>query len=122
MMNKKQKKALAQIISAVVLLAVISLVTGKVSVSPYVEFVLYVVPYLLVGYDILKKALKGIKNKQVFDENFLMAVATLGLIALGVYKKGVAGKLVYQIGGAVQQPAVGRNRKKISKAMEFQPD
>ncbi len=86
-MNKKQKKALAQIISAVVLLAVISLVTGKVSVSPYVEFVLYMVPYLLVGYDILKKALKGIKNKQVFDENFLMAVATLGAIALGDTKR-----------------------------------
>ena len=121
-MNKKQKKALAQIISAVVLLAVISLVTGKVSVSPYVEFVLYMVPYLLVGYDILKKALKGIKNKQVFDENFLMAVATLGAIALGDYKEGVAVMLFYQIGELFQSYAVGRSRKNISELMDIRPD
>ncbi len=121
-MNKKQKKALAQIISAVVLLAVISLVTGKVSDSPYVEFVLYMVPYLLVGYDILKKALKGIKNKQVFDENFLMAVATLGAIALGDYKEGVAVMLFYQIGELFQSYAVGRSRKNISELMDIRPD
>lgn len=121
-MNKKQKKALAQIISAVVLLAAISLVMGKVSVSPYVEFPLYMVPYLLVGYDILKKALKGIKNKQVFDENFLMAVATLGAIALGDYKEGVAVMLFYQIGELFQSYAVGRSRKNISELMDIRPD
>lgn len=121
-MNKKQKKALAQIISAVVLLAAISLVMGKVSVSTYVEFALYMVPYLLVGYDILKKALKGIKNKQVFDENFLMAVATLGAIALGDYKEGVAVMLFYQIGELFQSYAVGRSRKNISELMDIRPD
>lgn len=121
-MNKKQKKALAQIISAVVLLIIISLVMGKVSVSPYVEFPLYMVPYLLVGYDILKKALKGIKNKQVFDENFLMAVATLGAIALGDYKEGVAVMLFYQIGELFQSYAVGRSRKNISELMDIRPD
>lgn len=121
-MNKKQKKALAQIVSAIVLLIVISLVLNRISVNSYVEFILYMVPYLLVGYDILKKALKGIKNKQVFDENFLMAVATLGAIALGDYKEGVAVMLFYQIGELFQSYAVGKSRRNISELMDIRPD
>ena len=121
-MNKKQKKALAQIVSAIVLLIVISLVLNQISVNSYVEFILYMVPYLLVGYDILKKALKGIKNKQVFDENFLMAVATLGAILLGDYKEGVAVMLFYQIGELFQSYAVGKSRRNISELMDIRPD
>lgn len=121
-MNKKQKKALAQIVSAIVLLIVISLVLNQISVNSYVEFILYMFPYLLVGYDILKKALKGIKNKQVFDENFLMAVATLGAIALGDYKEGVAVMLFYQIGELFQSYAVGKSRRNISELMDIRPD
>lgn len=121
-MNKKQKKALAQIVSAIVLLIFISLLSGQVSLGIYGEFVLYMIPYLLVGYDILKKALKGIRNKQVFDENFLMAAATLGAIALGDYKEGVAVMLFYQIGELFQSYAVGKSRKNISELMDIRPD
>lgn len=121
-MNKKQKKALAQIIGAIVLLIVISLVLNRISVNSYMEFILYMVPYLLVGYDILKKAFKGIRNRQVFDENFLMAVATLGAIALGDYKEGVAVMLFYQIGELFQSYAVGKSRRNISELMDIRPD
>ncbi|MCM1259291.1 MAG: HAD-IC family P-type ATPase, partial [Roseburia sp.] len=121
-MNKKQKKAMAQIVSAIVLLIAISLVSNQISINSYVEFALYMVPYLLVGYDILKKALKGIKNKQVFDENFLMAVATLGAILLGDYKEGVAVMLFYQIGELFQSYAVGKSRRNISELMDIRPD
>ena len=93
-MTKKQKKVLIRIIISVVLIAVISLLP----VTGYLRFGLFMIPYLVIGYDILRKALKGIMNHQVFDENFLMAVATIGAIALGDYTEGVAVMLFYQIG------------------------
>ena len=87
-MNKKQKKVLIRIIAAVVLLIALAFVPSE----GWLQFALYMIPYLVIGYDILKKAVKGILNRQVFDENFLMAVATIGAIALGDYKEGVAVK------------------------------
>lgn len=117
-MNKKQKKVLTRIIVAAVLLVVLS----QVPVDGYLQFALYMIPYLVIGYDILKKALKGIKNKQVFDENFLMAVATVGAILLGDYKEGVAVMLFYQIGELFQSYAVGKSRRNISELMDIRPD
>ena len=93
-MNKKQKKMLIRIIVAAALIVVLSLLPAE----GWLQFVLFMVPYLVIGYDILKKAWKGICNKQVFDENFLMAIATIGAILLGDYKEGVAVMLFYQIG------------------------
>ena len=108
-MNKKQKKMLIRIIIAAVLIVVFSLLPAE----GYLRFVLFMIPYLVIGYDILKKAFKGILNKQVFDENFLMAVATVGAILLGDYSEGVAVMLFYQIGELFQSYAVG---KKIGRA------
>ena len=82
----------------------------------------YMVPYLVIGYDILKKALKGIRTRQVFDENFLMAVATIGAIALGDYQEGTAVMLFYQIGELFQSYAVGKSRRNISELMDIRPD
>lgn len=117
-MNKKQKKVLARIIIAAVLIAVFS----QFALEGYIEFLLFLIPYLVIGYDILKKAVKGILNKQVFDENFLMAVATVGAIALGDYKEGVAVMLFYQIGELFQSYAVGKSRRNISDLMDIRPD
>lgn len=117
-MNKKQKKVLYRIIIAAVLMVLLSLL----SVEGYLEFVLYMVPYLVIGHDILRKAFKGIKNRQVFDENFLMAVATLGAVLLGNYSEGVAVMLFYQIGELFQSYAVGKSRKNISELMDIRPD
>ena len=117
-MNKKQKKVLVRIIAAAVLLAVFS----QISVNPYLKFALFMIPYLIIGYDILKKAFKGIMNRQIFDENFLMAVATVGAIALGDYKEGTAVMLFYQIGELFQSYAVGKSRKNISELMDIRPD
>lgn len=117
-MNKKQKKALIQIIVASCLMIVFSLLPVK----GIFRFVLFMIPYLTVGYDVLRKALKGIKNKQIFDENFLMAVATLGAIILGEYTEGVAVMLFYQIGELFQSYAVGKSRKNISELMDIRPD
>ena len=89
-MNKKQKKVLVRIIVSIVLLIALAIVTRMVELKHWIELVLYMIPYLVIGYDILKKAVKGIMNRQVFDENFLMAVATVGEVALGDYKEGVA--------------------------------
>lgn len=97
-MNKKQKKVLVRIIVSIVLLIALAIVTRMVELKQWIELVLYMIPYLVIGYDILKKAVKGIMNRQVFDENFLMAVATVGAVALGDYKEGVAVMLFYQIG------------------------
>lgn len=91
-------------------------------VEGWLKFILYMVPYLVVGYDILRKAIKGILNKQVFDENFLMAVATIGAIALGNYKEGVSVMLFYQIGELFQSYAVGKSRRNISDLMDIRPD
>ena len=117
-MNKKQKKMLTRIIIAFVLIVVLSLLP----VDGYLEFALYMIPYLVIGYDILIKAFKGIRNKQVFDENFLMAVATIGAILLKDYKEGTAVMLFYQIGELFQSYAVGKSRRNITELMDIRPD
>ena len=117
-MNKKQKKVLIRIIAA----SVTMILFAYIPVKGWLEFVLFMIPYFIIGYDILLKAFKGIKNKQVFDENFLMAVATVGAIALGDYKEGVAVMLFYQIGELFQSYAVGRSRRNISELMDIRPD
>lgn len=120
-MNKKQKKVLIRIIVAAVLmiaLSVISVVPSK----GVIRFVLFMIPYLVIGYDILRKAFKGILNRQVFDENFLMAVATVGAILLGDYVEGTAVMLFYQIGELFQSYAVGKSRRNISELMDIRPD
>ena len=117
-MNKKQKKVLLRILLSAILMAAL----GFFPAEGYLKFVLYMIPYLVIGYDILKKAVKGILNRQVFDENFLMAVATVGAIALGDYKEGVAVMLFYQVGELFQSYAVGRSRKNISELMDIRPD
>lgn len=121
-MSKKQKKVLYRIIISLVLLVVISVLTMFVEIPAVLEFILYMVPYFVIGYDILKKAFKGILNKQVFDENFLMAVATVGAIALGDFREGVAVMLFYQIGELFQSVAVGKSRKNITELMDIRPD
>ena len=121
-MTKKQKKVLYRIIASVVLLVAIIVLTKFVTLNKWVELLLYLVPYLVIGYDILKKAVKGIFKGQVFDENFLMAVATVGAVALGDYKEGVAVMLFYQIGELFQSVAVGKSRKNITSLMDIRPD
>lgn len=117
-MNKKQKKMLARVIIAAALMIVLSLLP----LDGWLCFVLFMVPYLVIGYDILQKAVKGILNRQVFDENFLMAVATVGAILLRDYKEGVAVMLFYQIGELFQSYAVGKSRRNISELMDIRPD
>ncbi|MCI8578790.1 MAG: cadmium-translocating P-type ATPase [Lachnospiraceae bacterium] len=117
-MNKKQKKVLVRILAAAACIVLLELLP----VEGYLKFVLYMVPYLTIGYDILRKAWKGICNRQVFDENFLMAVATVGAIALGEYQEGVAVMLFYQIGELFQSYAVGKSRRNISELMDIRPD
>lgn len=117
-MNKKQKKVFTRIIVAAVLMVVLSLLP----IDGWLKFVLFMIPYLVIGHDILLKAWKGILNKQVFDENFLMAVATIGAILLGDYKEGVAVMLFYQIGELFQSYAVGKSRRNISELMDIRPD
>ena len=123
-MNKKQKKMLARILIAAVLLVALNFAP----VEGWIRFVLYLIPYLVIGYDILLKALKGIKNRQVFDESFLMAVATIGAIALALYEKSgdyteaIAVMLFYQIGEWFQSYAVGKSRRNISELMDIRSD
>ena len=117
-MNKKQKKVLTRIIIAFVLLVLLRFLP----VDGFLRMALYMIPYLVIGYDILKKAFKGIRNRQVFDENFLMAVATIGAIALGDYQEGTAVMLFYQIGELFQSYAVGKSRRNISELMDIRPD
>ena len=117
-MNKKQKKMLTRILIAAIMVAALSLVP----VQGYLKAVLYMIPYLVIGYDILLKAWKGIRNRQVFDENFLMAVATVGAICLGDFKEGTAVMLFYQIGELFQSYAVGKSRRNISELMDIRPD
>lgn len=122
-MTKKQKKVLIRIIISAVLVACFSLIPETlISEESIIRFILFMIPYIVIGYDILKKAFKGIKNKQVFDENFLMAVATLGAIFLKDYKEGVAVMLFYQIGELFQSYAVGKSRRNISELMDIRPD
>lgn len=117
-MTKKQKNVLTRIIVSILLIVIFSLLP----VEGYLRMALFLIPYLVIGYDILKKALKGIKNRQVFDENFLMAVATIGAIVLGEYVEGAAVMLFYQIGELFQSYAVGKSRRNISELMDIRPD
>ena len=123
-MNKKQRKMLFRIIIAAVFLIALNFI----SVTGAVRFLLYLIPYLVIGYDILLKALKGIKNRQMFDESFLMAVATIGAIALALYEKSgdyteaIAVMLFYQVGEWFQSYAVGKSRRNISELMDIRPD
>ena len=121
-MTSKQKKVLYRIIIATVLIVVVSLFCKFVEPDTWIEVVLYLIAYFVIGYDILKKAGKGILNKQVFDENFLMAVATVGAMLLGDFKEGVAVMLFYQIGELFQSCAVGKSRKNIAALMDIRPD
>lgn len=117
-MNRKQKKVLARILISAALMVILSLL----QVTGYIRFGLFLIPYIIIGYDILKKAGKGILNRQVFDENFLMAAATIGAIVLGEYTEGVAVMLFYQIGELFQSYAVGKSRRNISELMDIRPD
>lgn len=117
-MTKKQKNVLLRIIVSALLIVIFSLLP----VEGYLRLALFLIPYFVIGYDILKKALKGIRNRQVFDENFLMAVATIGAIVLGEYVEGVAVMLFYQIGELFQSYAVGKSRRNISELMDIRPD
>lgn len=122
-MTKKQKKVLYRIlISAALLVALALLPLDRLPYTAMLRFVLYMIPYLVIGYDVLKKAVKGILKRQVFDENFLMAVATVGAVLLGDYREGVAVMLFYQIGELFQSYAVGKSRKNISELMDIRPD
>lgn len=123
-MNKKQKKMLVRIIISLILVVVFSElpIDEHQKFGTYLKFGLFMIPYLIIGHDILKKALKGIRNKQVFDENFLMAVATIGAILLGDYTEGTAVMLFYQIGELFQSYAVGKSRRNISELMDIRPD
>lgn len=121
-MSKKQKKVLVRIIVALMLLAGAILLDKLALLPQWAMIVLYLVPYFVIGYDILWKALKGIKNRQVFDENFLMAVATVGALCLQDFKEGVAVMLFYQIGELFQSVAVGKSRKNIAALMDIRPD
>ncbi len=123
-MSRKQKKMLIRILTAAVMLIVLSVIPVK----GLARFVLYMIPYLVIGYDILWKAVNGVKNRQVFDESFLMAVATVGAVALAVYEKSgdyteaIAVMLFYQIGELFQSYAVGKSRRNISELMDIRPD
>ncbi|MFR3250966.1 MAG: heavy metal translocating P-type ATPase [Eisenbergiella sp.] len=117
-MNKKQKKMLARIVAA----AALMILFGLLPAEGWLRFFLFMIPYGVIGYDILVKAVKGILNRQVFDENFLMAVATVGAIILGEYSEGVAVMLFYQIGELFQSYAVGKSRRNISELMDIRPD
>ena len=118
-MNKKQKKNLYRIIAAAILYVIFRIIKFD---NQYLKFACFMVPYLIVGYDVLKGAIHGIRNKQVFDENFLMCVATVGAIGLGEYDEAVAVMLFYQIGELFQSVAVGKSRKNISALMDIRPD
>ncbi len=117
-MNKKQKKNLTRIIVSAALMVIMALLP----LEGYLRLVFFLIPYLIIGYDILRKAFKGILNRQVFDENFLMAVATIGAIILGEYTEGVAVMLFYQVGELFQSYAVGKSRRNISDLMDIRPD
>ncbi|MBR0385794.1 MAG: hypothetical protein IJI05_04520 [Erysipelotrichaceae bacterium] len=117
-MNKKQKKTLIRIL----ITAAMVIALAFLPLEGEVRLIAYMVPYLLIGYDILSKALHGITHRQIFDENFLMAVATVGAVALGEYQEAVAVMLFYQIGEWFQSYALGRSRKNITELMDIRPD
>jgi Cd2+/Zn2+-exporting ATPase len=124
-MNKKQKNLLIRIIIAAIFFVPLYLISEDIvhtNIPKVVVFIMFLIPYLLVGYDILRKAFLGIKNGQVFDENFLMTVATIGAIVLGEYGEGVAVMLLYQVGELFQSYAVGKSRRNITELMDIRPD
>lgn len=121
-MSKKQKKVLWRIIIAAAMVVLLTVLFKFVELNVWIQAVLYLVPYAVIGYDILQKAVKGIFKGQVFDENFLMAVATVGAIGLGDFREGVAVMLFYQIGELFQSVAVGKSRKNITELMDIRPD
>lgn len=126
-MTRKQKKVLYRIIISAVLLAGIMIVTHFVEFNPWIQLGLYLVPYIIIGYDILRKAALGVYHREIFDENFLMAIATVGAMCLAVWKgeefaEGVAVMLFYQIGELFQSYAVGKSRKSITALMDIRPD
>ena len=121
-MNKKQKKTLQRIIIAAILTVALALLFHFVALPWFVQLILWLVPYLVIGHDVLRKAFMGIKNGEVFDENFLMAIATVGAVACGEYSEGVAVMLFYQIGELFQSYAVGKSRSSITALMDIRPD
>ena len=129
-MTKKQKKVLIRIIAATILLVLFKVIDVEdrfENIIPnipgrYIGLVFYIVPYYVIGYDILRKAVKGIINRQIFDENFLMAIATVGAMVLGDYAEGVAVMLFYQVGELFQSYAVGKSRRSIGELMDIRPD
>ena len=121
-MNKKQKKTLQRIIIAAILTVALALLFHFVALPWFVQLILWLVPYLVIGHDVLRKAFMGIKNGEVFDENFLMAIATIGAVACGEYSEGVAVMLFYQIGELFQSYAVGKSRSSITALMDIRPD
>ena len=121
-MTKKQKKTLRRILGSVVLFAAVWAVTALASLPSWGEFLLYLLPYALIGWDILWKAVRNILNGQVFDENFLMALATVGAFGCGEYREGVAVMLFYQVGELFQSVAVSRSRASIAQLMDIRPD
>lgn len=121
-MTKKQKKTLRRIVGSTVLFAGVWAATALVSLPPWGEFLLYLLPYALIGWDILWKAVRNILNGQVFDENFLMALATVGAFGCGEYREGVAVMLFYQVGELFQSVAVSRSRASIAQLMDIRPD
>ena len=121
-MNKKQKTILYRIIISAALVVAVSILDAVLDLNIWVAAVLYLIPYFVIGYDILKKAWKGILKRQIFDENFLMAVATVGAMAIGEFREGVAVMLFYQIGELFQSVAVGKSRRNIAALMDIRPD
>lgn len=121
-MTIKQRRAFFRILAAIALTAAALLLSALFEINEYLEAVLFLIPYFIIGYDILKKAFHGIQNRQVFDENFLMAVATIGAILLGDFKESVAVMLFYQIGELFQSAAIGKSRKSIAALMDIRPD
>ncbi len=121
-MTKKQKKMLYRIIAAAVLLVAVAVVTELVPMPQVLQFALHLVPYLVIGWDILRKAVLGIIHGEVFDENFLMAIATVGAMGVGEYREGVAVMLFYQVGELFQSYAVGKSRRSIAALMDIRPD
>ena len=121
-MTKKQKKTLRRILLAVVLSLCVFLAAELIELPWFLQLALWLVPYLVIGHDVLKKAVLGIKNGEVFDENFLMAIATVGAMACGEYGEGVAVMLFYQVGELFQSYAVGKSRRSIAALMDIRPD
>ena len=121
-MTKKQKKTLRRILLAAVLSLCVFLVTVFLELPWFLQLALWLAPYLVIGHDVLKKAVLGIKNGEVFDENFLMAIATVGAMACGEYGEGVAVMLFYQVGELFQSYAVGKSRRSIAALMDIRPD